>query len=160
MSKSTSSAISLDLPVGPSEGGLGTVNSWGREVVVSWSLGASLLVDGATYKEAGFIAPVNGVFIKEIWAASVVAITGSTSTLNFDNYDKSAAAAGALLATADYDPELLIALKGNQMVLTTTLADRWMDEGDVLNSVLVCGTMTADGEGHVATAVLVLPQGA
>ena len=156
--KSTQPDISLALPFGPSEGVLGTGNVWGEELVVSWNLGPDLLVDGATYKRAGFIAPVDNVYIKELWVAAAVALAGGTNTLNFDNYDKSAAAAGAILATADYDPTALVALKGVEMSLTTTLADRIMNEGDVLNSVLVCGTMTTDGEGLVATAVLVVPR--
>ena len=32
-----------------------------------------------------------------------------------------------------------------------------MDEGDVLNYTLVCGTMTTDGKGYAVTAVIVVP---
>jgi hypothetical protein len=44
------------------------------------------------------------------------------------------------------------------MTLSATAANLYMDEGDVLNCTLVCGTMTTDGEGMVVTAIVVVPE--
>lgn len=132
---------------------------YGVQQVVSWMLGRALQVDGTTYLNAAFVAPVNGCFIKELWVSAMVLIAGGTNTLAFDNYDASANAAGNILSTTNVDPvsNPAVVNEGTQLTLTTTLEDRVMDEGDVLSSTLVAGTQTTQGEGYVATAIIIVP---
>lgn len=135
------------------------VSQFGQMVVASWALGPSLLVDGVTYKRVGFIAPVDGCRIVAGWYSAAVKIGGGTNTLAFDNYDKSGNAARNVLEATNFDPDTLTtALEGDELTLqSTTTANLNMDAGDVLNSVLVCGTMTTDGEGYTATFVVWVP---
>ena len=159
--KSTQSTPELSLPHGPSEGGLGTGNAWGKEVVVAIPLGAPLLVDGVTYKGGGFIAPVDGCVVKELWISASVLIGAGTNTFAIDNYDKSGDAARNLLSTTNIDPVAVpgTVKEGEALTLTTTLANRVMDEGDAMNFTLVCGTMTTAGEGYVLNALILVPDG-
>ncbi len=130
----------------------------GIQRMVAVPMGAPLLVDAATYVGCVFIAPCNGFYIKELWVSAAVAIAGGTNTLAFDNYDASADAARNALSDTNIDPTVVTAKEGYQLTLSTTLMNRWMDEGDVLNFTLVCGTMTTDGEGYAVTAVIVGPE--
>jgi len=139
--------------------GSGYQGPTGVQQVVSWPIQPPLTVDGVTYKVAAFVAPVNGCWIKEMWLSGMLLAAGGTSTIAFDNYDSSATAAGNILSTTTIDPTAVPATvnKGTKLTLTTTLADRTMDEGDVLSSTYVCGTQTTNGEGYVATAIIVVP---
>lgn len=130
---------------------------YGVPVYVSAPIGPPLLVDGVTYRHALFVAPCDGCYIKEIWLSGAVAIAGGTNTFAVDNYDASANAARNALSAATIDPTTITAKEGLQLTLTTTLTDRKMDEGDVLNCTLVCGTMTTDGQGYVVTALIYVP---
>jgi hypothetical protein len=122
-------------------------------------VGPNLLVDGVTYKRTLFIAPCDGCYIKEIWGSSSVAINGGTNTIAIDNYDKSASAARNVLSATNLNPATYFpALTGIALTLTATPANLWMDEGDCLNSTLVCGTMTTDGQGQGLTIVVVVPE--
>ena len=138
------------------QGSRGPTHGIQRDVVAA--LGTPLLVDGVTYKQALFVAPCDGWYIKEIWLSGAVSIAGGTNTLALDNYDKSGTAARNVLSTTNIDPVSITALQGLKLTLSTTLTNRYMDEGDVLNATLVCGTMTTDGEGYTITAVLVGPE--
>lgn len=129
----------------------------GVQMHVSVPLGAPLLVDGATYKHALFVAPVDGCYILEGWVANAVAIAGGTNTLAFDNYDASANSARNVLSTTNIDPTAITANEGLKLTLSTTEANRLMDEGDVLNATLVCGTMSTDGQGFTAHFVIIVP---
>ena len=104
-----------------------------------------------------FIAPCDGCFIKEAWLSAAVKIGSGTNTIAFDNYDASGDAARNVLSTATIDPDTITTTEGLQLTLSTTLTDRVMDEGDVLNAVLVCGTMTTAGQGYVVTALILVP---
>lgn len=143
---------------GVKEGGGSTGAVLGIQRVMSVPIGPPLLVDGATYKHALFVAPCDGCYIKEIWVSGAVAIAGGTNTLAFDNYDASANSARNVLSAANWDPTGVTAKEGSKMTLSTTDTNLWMDEGDVLNATLVCGTMTTDGEGYVVTAIVVCPE--
>jgi len=160
--KSTSNdklqSLSTIIPgVGETDGGTGKA-SVGIQRIVSVPLGPPLLVDGTTYKQAVFVAPCDGCYIKEIWISAAVAIAGGTNTLAVDNYDASANSARNVLSTTNMNPTTVTAKEGKKLTLTSTLSDRIMDEGDVLNATLVCGTMTTDGEGYVMTAIIVCPE--
>lgn len=158
--KSTQSSPELLLPSGPAEGSLGTGNAWGKEVVASFPVGPPLHVDGVTYKGVGFIAPVDGCVVKELWISAGVLAAGGTNTLALDNYDKSGNAARNLLSTTNVDPTAVpaVVLEGEELTLTTTLANRVMDAGDVLNFVLVVGTETTQGEGYSISALILVPE--
>ena len=147
-----------DVVPGLEEGSGPTGALVGIQRMVCVALGAPLLVDSATYKHALFVAPCDGCYIKEIWVSAGVAIAGGTSTLAFDNYDASADSARNVLSATNWDPTGVTTLEGSKMTLSATEANLYMDEGDVLNAVLVCGTMTTDGEGHVVTAIIVVPE--
>jgi len=147
-----------DVIPGLEEGGGKTGATLGIQRMVSAPIGAPLLVDGTTYKHALFVAPCNGCYIKEIWVSAGVAIVGGTNTLAFDNYDASADSARNALAATNWDPTGVTAKEGSVMTLSTTKSNLYMDEGDVLNCTLVCGTMTTDGEGYVVTAIIVVPE--
>lgn len=129
----------------------------GIQRIVGVPMGAPLLVDGVTYKGVVFVAPCNGCLIKEVWIATPVAMAGGTNTLAVDNYDKSATTARNVLSTTSIAPETITALQGLQLTLVTVEATLSMDEGDVLNFVLVCGTMTTDGQGYFIQAVVWVP---
>lgn len=120
-------------------------------------VGPALLVDGVTYKQVAFVAPCDGCYLKELWLTAAVAMAGGTNTFAVDNYDKSATTARNALSTTNIDPTTVTAKQGLQLTLTTTLANLVMDEGDVLNFTLVCGTMTTDGEGYALTTVVHVP---
>lgn len=163
MANSTRSDLVLSLGdmlpnVREGDSGVGTQLA-GVQQTVAWALGPPLLVDGTTYDVVAFIAPCPGCWIKEIWVSATVLIAGGTNTLAFDNYDASANAAGNVLSTTNVDPvsNPAVVNEGTLLTLTTTLEDRTMDEGDVLTSTLVAGTMTTDGQGYAATAVIVVP---
>lgn len=130
----------------------------GIQRMVSVPIGAPLLVDAATYKHGLFVAPCDGCYIKEVWVSAAVAIAGGTNTLAFDNYDASGDAARNVLSATNWDPTGVTAKEGSKMTLSTTKSNLYMDEGDVLNCTLVCGTMTTDGEGYVVTAIIVVPE--
>lgn len=134
------------------------VGGMGVQQVVQVHMGPPLLVDGTTYKQCVFIAPCNGCYIKELKAVAAVAIAGGTSTLAIDNYDKSATTARNLLSTTNIDPTTITAKMGFELTLTTTEANKWMDEGDTINFTLVCGTMTTDGEGLMLQAIVIVPE--
>ncbi len=157
--KSTQSSPELRLPSGPEEGGLGTGNAWGKEVVVAFAVGPALHVDGVTYKGISFIAPVDGCVVKELWISAAVLAAGGTNTLAVDNYDKSGNAARNLLSTTNVDPTAVpgTVLEGEELTLTATLADRVMDAGDVMNFTLVVGTETTQGEGYGISALILVP---
>jgi len=147
-----------DVVPGLAEGSGPTGALVGIQRMVSVPIGAPLLVDSATYKHALFVAPCDGCYIKEIWVSAGVAIGAGTNTLAVDNYDASANAARNALSTTNWDPTGVTALEGSKMTLSATAANLYMDEGDVLNATLVCGTMTTDGEGYVVTAIIVVPE--
>ena len=142
------------------DSGVGTQLA-GVQQTVSWALGPPLLVDGATYQVVGFVAPVPGCWIKELWVSAMVLIAAGTNTLAFDNYDASANAVGNILSTTNVDPSAggfpAVVNEGTQLTLTTTLEDRTMDEGDVLSSTLVAGTQSTAGQGYAVTATIVVP---
>lgn len=138
------------------QGSRGPTHGIQRHVAVP--LGPPLLVDSATYKHAVFIAPCDGWYIKELWLAGAVSIAAGTNTLAVDNYDASANAARNVLSTTNIDPDTITAKEGLQLTLSTTLTNRYMDEGDVLNATLVCGTQTTAGEGYLLQAVVVGPE--
>lgn len=120
-------------------------------------IGPPLLVDGTTYNHTLFVAPCNGCYVKEIWLAGAVSIAGGTNTLAIDNYDASANAARNVLSTSTITPTVT-AKEGTKLTLTSTVTNLMMDEGDVLNCTLVCGTMTTDGKGYSLTFVVVVPE--
>ncbi len=130
----------------------------GVQRMVSVPIGAPLLMDGVTYKQTLFVAPCDGCFIKGLWVSAGVAIGAGTNTLAFDNYDASGDTARNVLAGTNYDPTGVTAKEGSEMTLSATAANLYMDEGDVLNCTLVCGTQTTAGEGYVATAIIVTPE--
>jgi len=132
----------------------------GLQHIVTVPMGPPLLVDGATYKGIVFIAPTDGCYIKELHVGAAVKMAGGTNTLAFDNYDASANAARNALSTTNIDPAAVpaVALEGDKLTLTATNINRYMDQGDVLNFTLVCGTMTTDGQGFAVTAVIVVPE--
>ena len=130
----------------------------GIQRMMSVPIGAPLLVNAATYKHGLFVAPCDGCYIKEIWVSAAVAIAGGSNTLAFDNYDASGDAARNALSATNWDPTGVTTKEGSVMTLSATEANLYMDEGDVLNCTLVCGTMTTDGEGMVVTAIVVVPE--
>ncbi|RKY68950.1 MAG: hypothetical protein DRQ02_02635 [Candidatus Latescibacterota bacterium] len=127
---------------------------------VSVPLGAPLLVDGTTYVGPVFIAPCDGCLIKELWVTASVLMAGGTNTLAFDNYDASANSARNALSTTNVDPTAVPAMakEGMKLTLSATETNLYMDEGDVLNFTLVCGTMTTDGEGYMVQAIILVPE--
>lgn len=130
----------------------------GIQRMVSVPIGPPTLVDGATYQHTIFIAPCDGCYIKEIWLTAAVAIAGGTNTLAVDNYDASANSARNVLSTTNMDPTTVTAKEGLKLTLTSTESDLYMDEGDVLNCTLTCGTMTTDGQGYMLQAIIVVPE--
>lgn len=157
---STSSATVGDLGSvlpGFQEGGGPAGQRLGLQRHITVPIGAPLLVDGVTYKHTLFTAPCDGCYIKEIWLAGAVSIAGGTNTLEVDNYDASANAARNVLSTTNMTPTVT-AKEGTKLTLTSTVASRLMDEGDVLNCTLMCGTMTTDGQGYSLTAIVVVPE--
>lgn len=137
--------------------GAGSTGSNGTLQVVSARLGPSLLVDGATYKNTVFVAPVDGCRILKGYVTAAVAMAGGTDTLAFDNYDASANAARNVQSATNIDPTGVTAKEGYELTLSTTEANLIMDAGDVLNATLVCGTMSTDGEGYSCTFVISVP---
>lgn len=135
------------------------IASMGVQQNVTVPLGPPLLVDGATYNGIVFVAPCDGCFIKKLMVSAAVKMAGGTNTLAFDNYDASANAARNVLSTANINPVNVpaAAKEGDELTLTTTVADLYMDKGDVLNFALVCGTMTTDGQGYAVTATIIVP---
>jgi hypothetical protein len=131
----------------------------GVQQLITVPMGPPLLVDGATYKGVIFVAPCDGCHIKELHVSSSVSIASGTNTLAVDNYDKSAGAARNVQSAANFDPDatLVTALNGLQLTNTLTAADLDMDQGDVLNYTLVCGTQSTAGQGYAITAVIIVP---
>lgn len=147
-----------DIIPGLGEKSLGAGGGLGVQRMVSVPLGPPLLVNDATYKQAVFVAPCDGCYIKELQVSGAVAMAGGTNTLAFDNYDASGDTARNALSETNWDPTGVTAKEGSKMTLSTTKTNLYMDEGDVLNSELVCGTMTTAGEGYVVTAIVVTPE--
>lgn len=129
----------------------------GHQVIVSAQLGAPLLVDGTTYRTGVFVAPCDGCYIQELWLGAPVKIAQGTNTFAVDNYDASGNAARNVLSTTNIDPDTVTALEGLKLTLTSTVADRIMDEGDFLNATLVAGTQSTAGQGYSLTAVIIVP---
>ena len=129
----------------------------GNQVIFSIRVGDSLLVDGTTYKNALFIAPCDGCFIKEMWLSAAIKIGSGTNTIAFENYDASGDAGANVLSTTNIDPDTITTTEGLQLTLSTTLTARMMDQGDVLHTTLVAGTQTTAGQGYVATVVVIVP---
>lgn len=131
----------------------------GVQLKIPFAIGPLLHVDGATYKQVVFIAPVGNCEINEIWVSAAVKAAGGTNTLAFDNYDASGNAARNVLSTTNIDPTAVPATvkEGTKLTLTATLTDRKMDEGDVLNYTLVVGTESTQGEGYAGLAVITIP---
>ena len=129
----------------------------GTQAIFSQSVGPSLLVDGTTYKQALFIAPCDGCYIKELWLSGAVKIAQGTNTIAFEKYDASANAGANVQSAATIDPDTITAKEGLKLSLTTTVADLVMDEGDVLWCTLVAGTQSTAGEGYVVTGVVIVP---
>ena len=112
-----------------------------------------------TYKTHIFTAPSDGWWIKEIYVSAVVVPSYASQTLALDNYDKSATAARNALSAATYALGGLTLKQGAQMALTATDADRFMDEGDVLNATVAIGASESTaGEGLGITVVMVGPE--
>jgi len=149
------SAVGANFPV--AREGYGTAATQGVPVMIHVPLGAPLLVDGVTYKGTIFVSPCDGAYIKEAWLTAAVAISGGTSTFALDNYDASANAARNVLSATNIDPTTVTAKEGLQLTFSSTETRKYMDEGDVLNFTLVCGTMTTDGEGYGITVVIYVP---
>ncbi len=126
--------------------------------LVSGALGAPLLVDSVTYKIALFIAPCDGCEIVQGKVTGAVAVAGGTSTLAFEKYDLSGSAGANVLSATNIDPTGVTSLEGLALTLSATKANLYMDEGDVLWSTLVCGTMSTDGEGYMAEFVILVPE--
>lgn len=129
----------------------------GTQAIFSQSVGPSLLVDGTTYKQALFIAPCDGCYIKELWLSAAVKIGSGTNTIAFEKYDASANAGANVLSAANIDPDTITTTEGLQLTLSTTQSALTMDEGDVLWCTLVAGTQTTAGEGYVVTGVVIVP---
>jgi len=94
----------------------------------------------------------------EVWLSGAVSIGSGTNTLAVDNYDASANTARNVQSAATIDPDTITAKEGLKLTLSATLASLRMDEGDVLNATLVCGTQTTAGQGYVLTALILMPQ--
>lgn len=115
---------------------------------------------GTTYKVGAWIAPSDGWYVEDAYFAAVVVPVYATSTLAIDNYDKSATTARNLLSTTNQN--ILAAggpvlKQGLQLTLSTTLANRLLDKGDVINATVVAGSTSGsdtDGEGLVLVLVL------
>lgn len=135
----------------------GSAQGDGIQQVFTVAMGPPLLVDGVTYRQVAFVAPCNGCRIKEIHCSSVVKIASGTNTLAIDNYDASITTARNVLSTTNFDPDTIPALTELKLTLTTTLADLEMDEGDVLNFTMVCGTQTTAGQGLAMTITIIVP---
>ncbi len=130
----------------------------GFQTIVSVPMGPPLLVNTTTYQQAAFVAPCNGCYIKEAWLTAIVAIGTGTHTFAMENYDKSGTTGVNALSTTNIDPAASVTAKqGTQLTLTTTAANRLMDEGDVLWATLVTGTQGTAGQGYVLTAVFIIP---
>lgn len=129
----------------------------GKQVVVSVPIGPPLLVDGATYKHTLFVAPVDNCFIVSVWLTGSVKIGQGTNTFALDNYDASANAARNVQSATNIDPDTITAVEGLELTLSATASNLQMDEGDVLNCTLVCGTMSTAGQGYSVTAVINVP---
>ena len=125
---------------------------------VSIPVGPPVLVDSGNYKHAAFVAPCDGCYIKEAWLTGAVKIASGTNTFAVDNYDASANAARNVLSTTNIDPDTITAKEGLKLTLTSTAADLAMDEGDVLNVNLICGTQTTAGEGYLFQACIIVPE--
>ena len=138
--------------------GLTTTPPAGIQRWVSVPVGPPLLVDGATYNHAAFVAPCDGCVIKEAWLTGAVKIASGTNTFAVDNYDASANAARNVLSTTNIDPDTITAKEGLKLTLTATATDLNMDEGDVINVTLVCGTQTTAGQGYLFQACIIVPE--
>ncbi len=141
----------------------GSAFQMGIQRIISVPIGPPLLVNAATYKQALFVAPCAGCKILEGWLSCAVAIASGTNTLAIDNYDVSAAAARNVLSTTNIDPDaatapVIVAKTGSKLTLSTTVANLDMDEGDVLNCTLVCGTQGTAGEGYQLTFIILIPE--
>lgn len=150
-------SVGRTLPnIGEGSGAVGRP-PFGWPVHFNVPIGPPLLVDGATYKHALFIAPCDGCRIKELWLTGAIKIGSGTNTIAYEKYDASANAGVNVLSAASIDPDTITATEGLQHSLTTTTADLLMDEGDVLWATLVCGTMTTAGQGYLAAGLVIVP---
>lgn len=138
--------------------GLTTTPLAGIQRWVSVPIGPPLLVDGATYRHAAFVAPCDGCVIKEAWLTGSVKIASGTNTFAVDNYDASADGARNVLSATNIDPDTITAKEGLKLTLTATATDLNMDEGDVLNVTLVCGTQSTAGQGYLFQACVIVPE--
>lgn len=129
----------------------------GLQHALTVALGTPTLTNGTTYRGVVFTAPCDGVYINELWVTSGSAMAGGTNTFAVDNYDKSAATARNVLSASTVDPTSFTTKQGVKLTLSSTESNLWMDEGDVLNFSLVCGTMSASGAGLALTAILNIP---
>ena len=158
MASLTSNPIAAaPLPGTLEKSGAAGVPALGTQAVFTQSIGASLLVDSTTYKQALFIAPCGGCFIKELWLSAAVKIASGTNTIAFEKYDASGDAGVNVLSTTNIDPDTITTTEGLQLTLTTTTTNLVMDEGDVLWATLVCGTQGTAGQGYLVTGVAIVP---
>lgn len=150
-------SIGRTLPgIGEKSGPVGRP-AYGWPVEFNVPVGPPLLVDGATYKHALYIAKSDGCRIKELWLSGAIKIGSGTNTIAFEKYDASANAGVNVLSTTNIDPDTITATEGLQLALTTTVADLLMDEGDVLWCTLVAGTQTTAGQGYLVSGVVIVP---
>ncbi len=141
----------------------GGIPALGAQRIVSVPLWEKTVVDTTSRKVGVWTAPSDGWYVVDVFVSQVVlpAYTG-VATLALDNYDKSAAAARNLLSTTTIDLKAaggFTALKGLQLTLSATLANRMLDEGDFINANIVIGATEATaGEGIALTLVVQGPE--
>lgn len=111
------------------------------------------------YLSTLWVAPTDGWWVADAFVAAVAVPDYAAVTLAIENYDKSATAGANLLSATNFDMETLTAKQGTQLTLSTTLANRMMDEGDTLWATLTTGaTEVTAGQGISITLVLRGPE--
>lgn len=130
----------------------------GLQHVVSVQL-VTLTAADTTYVIGGFVAPSDGWYVEDLFYSAQTTPNYATSTIAVENYDKSGTSAKNLLSATNEDLETLTAKQGRQASLSTTQANRLLDEGDTINFTVAIGsTEVAAGKGLTATIVLRGPE--
>ena len=133
---------------------------WGLQRVITVPLTpATVTVASTNYITGMFVAPSDGWYVEDLFYGAQVVPDYATSTIAVENYDKSATTAKNLLSATNENLETLTAKQGRQASLSTTQANRELDEGDTLIVTVAIGASeVVAGKGIFATVVLRGPE--
>ena len=130
----------------------------GQQRVVTVPLVATTAAS-TNYVTGLFIAPSDGWYVVDLFYGAQVKPDYASVTIAVENYDSSATTAKNLLSATNENYESVTAKIGKQASLSTTQANREMDEGDTLIvTVAVGATEVTAGVGLFATLVVQGPE--